>query len=88
MHVRIEGIVQGVGYRAWAESHATQLELTGWVRNRRDGSVEAIFQGPADHVEVMLRLCEGGPLDARVSSVEVLGEGGGAYDDFVVLPTR
>jgi acylphosphatase len=88
VHVRIDGVVQGVGYRTWAESHATQLELTGWVRNRHDGSVEAVFQGSPDQVDEMLRLCERGPLDARVSSIELLGEGGGAYDDFEVLPTR
>ena len=88
VHVRIEGRVQGVGYRAWTEAEARALHLTGWVRNRSDGSVEAVFQGPTDQVAEMLRRCARGPLDARVSRVEVVGEGGGAYDDFVVLATK
>ncbi len=87
VHVRIEGRVQGVGYRAWTEHTARALGLTGWVRNRRDGSVEAVFQGPPDDVAEILQQCERGPLDSGVSRVEVIGEGGGAYEDFVVLPT-
>ena len=49
-HVTISGRVQGVGYRAWVESEATARRLEGWVRNRRDGSVEALFCGPEDVV--------------------------------------
>ena len=87
VHVRVEGLVQGVCYRAWAENTARALDLTGWVRNRRDRSVEMVFQGRAERVEDMLRRCEHGPPDARVTKVEVLGEGVGAYDGFEVLPT-
>ena len=49
-HVTIRGRVQGVGYRAWVEHEARARDLEGWVRNRRDGSVEALFAGPADVV--------------------------------------
>jgi len=87
VHVRVEGRVQGVGYRAWVESAARTMALTGWVRNRRDGSVEITLHGPADRVDEMLRLCERGPPAARVTKVEIHGEGVGAYDGFDVLPT-
>ena len=46
VQIRIEGRVQGVGFRAFVEMNAIELELRGWVRNRRDGAVEAVFQGP------------------------------------------
>ncbi len=87
LHVRIEGLVQGVGYRAWVESTARAMGLTGWVRNRRDCSVEMVLQGPPERVGDMLHRCEQGPPGARVTKVEVLGEGAGVYDGFTVLPT-
>jgi acylphosphatase len=87
VHVRIVGRVQGVGFRAWTEMEATALGLTGWVRNRFDGAVEAVFHGDDDAVGVMLRLCHSGPPGARVDVVEVLGEGVGVFDGFDVLPT-
>ncbi len=87
VHVRVKGRVQGVGYRAWVESTARMMALTGWVRNRRDRSVEIVLQGPADRVDEMLRLCKQGPPGAHVTKVEILSEGVGAYDDFEVLPT-
>jgi acylphosphatase len=85
--VRIEGRVQGVGYRAWVETTALALGLSGWVRNRFDGSVDAVFQGPPEQVAQMLRHCEAGPPAARVNRVEVLGEGVGSVDGFEVRPT-
>ena len=66
----ITGRVQGVGFRAWAHEQAERHGLEGWVRNRRDGSVEAVFSGPSDHVEAMLRDCRRGPAGARVVAVE------------------
>lgn len=87
VHVRIEGRVQGVGYRAWTERTAVELELLGWVRNRNDGAVEAVFQGPPESVEEMLRLCATGPRHAVVTAVEIIGQGVGAFSDFEVLPT-
>jgi acylphosphatase len=88
VRVRIEGSVQGVGYRYWAERAAVQLDLSGWVRNRRDGSVEALFCGLPEKVAEMLVRCGTGPRSARVSAVKIVEEGGcPASDDFRVLPT-
>jgi acylphosphatase len=87
VRVRIAGRVQGVGYRYWTEDAAGELGLTGWVRNRRDGSVEALFSGAADNVAEALRRCGRGPRAAEVSSVEVVEEGGDAPDAFEVRST-
>src|ERR1700745_4218464 len=67
--VTIRGRVQGVGYRAWVEYEATRRDLEGWVRNRRDGSVEALFAGPADIVSARIASCRRGPSSARVEAV-------------------
>ena len=67
--VTITGRVQGVGYRAWVEHQARSHDLEGWVRNRRDGSVEALFAGPADVVSEMVAWCRRGPSSARVEAV-------------------
>jgi acylphosphatase len=67
--VTIQGQVQGVGYRAWVEHQARVHHLEGWVRNRRDGSVEALFAGPVDVVSNMVALCRCGPVSARVEAV-------------------
>lgn len=67
---RITGRVQGVAYRAWAEREATARGLAGWVRNRSDGSVEALFHGPPAAVDDMLAACRRGPMAARVDAVE------------------
>src|ERR1700709_1714539 len=67
--VMITGRVQGVGYRAWVEHQARAHGLEGWVRNRRDGSVEALFAGSEDIVATMVALCGRGPLSARVDAV-------------------
>ena len=87
VRVRIEGAVQGVGYRFWTERVADHLGLTGWVRNRRDGSVEALFCGPADHVADMLQRVQQGPPSARVTAVKILAEGDTTPATFTVLPT-
>ena len=68
-HVTIRGRVQGVGYRAWLEYQAIASGLEGWVRNRRDGSVEAVFAGKAQAVAEMVALCRHGPPGARVEAV-------------------
>ncbi len=68
--VRIHGRVQAVGFRAWTVAEAERLGLDGWVRNRRDGSVEAVFAGPRACVERMVELCRRGPPLARVERVE------------------
>ena len=69
VRVRIEGRVQGVWYRGWAADQAEALGLSGWVRNRRDGSVEAVFAGPAEVVRRMVAGCREGPAAARVTRV-------------------
>jgi len=74
IRVRIDGRVQGVCFRAATRSRALELGLGGWVRNLRDGRVEALFEGPADGVDEMLLWCRKGPPLASVSSVEVLEE--------------
>lgn len=87
VHVRITGRVQGVYFRAWTAEEARRRGLSGWVRNRRDGSVEALFHGAAAEVEAMTALCRHGPPDARVDGVEIIQEGGAAPSGFEVLPT-
>ena len=68
--VTITGQVQGVGYRAWVGHRARAHGIEGWVRNRRDGSVEALFAGPEDIVSEMIARCRRGPSTARVEAVE------------------
>jgi len=68
--VTIRGRVQGVGFRYWVEDQAMARDLEGWVRNRRDGSVEALFAGPADVVSEMIAVCRRGPPSARVEAVQ------------------
>jgi len=75
-HVVIRGRVQGVGYRAFVERRAYEHDLEGWVRNRRDGSVEAVFAGSPEAVEVVIEACRRGPRHAQVDAVDV--EEGGA----------
>jgi len=70
VHLRITGRVQGVGYRAWAQKTARKMNLTGWVRNLTDGSVEALAQGPKDVIEQFVAACQAGPMLARVTAVD------------------
>jgi acylphosphatase len=70
-HVLIRGAVQGVGFRYWTRRTAIARGLQGWVRNRRDGSVEAVFAGPEPAVADMIGLCRRGPASARVDAVDV-----------------
>lgn len=71
VHLLVRGRVQGVFFRASAAAEAERLRLTGWVRNRTDGSVEAEAQGPAPAVEAFLAWCRRGPPAARVEGVDV-----------------
>lgn len=88
VRVEIEGLVQGVYFRAWTEQNALRLGLAGWVRNRRDGSVEALFCGPAEAVDRMVALCREGPPSARVGKVRLAPFSGEAPPPpFRVLPT-
>jgi acylphosphatase len=91
--VTITGRVQGVGYRAWVEHQARNHDLEGWVRNRRDGSVEAVFAGPANVVSELVARCRRGPSTARVEAVADQPAGPDALNQrrpgerFSVLPT-
>jgi acylphosphatase len=67
--VRIKGRVQGVWYRSWTVEEAIKRGLRGWVRNRQDGSVEALFVGELAMIEEMIALCRKGPRLARVDSI-------------------
>ena len=90
VHVLIDGRVQGVGFRAWVHHQAELHGLKGWVRNRRDGSVEAVFSGPDDLVEVMLKACRQGPRGSVVERVEPVKGGeaeSGSFDGFEVRGT-
>lgn len=69
VEVRISGRVQGVNYRAWTEEQARRRGLRGWAQNMPDGTVEALFAGPAGTVDEMLALCREGPSMARVDDV-------------------
>jgi acylphosphatase len=68
-HLRIEGRVHGVGYRDWLVREASRLGLYGWVRNRKDGTVEAVVAGDEASVLSLLSLCRRGPILARVDRI-------------------
>lgn len=86
--VVVTGRVQGVGYRDWTQAVARQLGLSGWVRNRVDDSVEAVFAGEAATVDRMVAACRRGPSLARVDTVEVLpAEAADIPDGFTRRPT-
>ena len=70
-HIRVTGTVQGVFYRAWAQSQARELGVSGWIRNCSDGSVEAHLTGEEDCVARMIERMRSGPSNARVDDVAV-----------------
>jgi acylphosphatase len=70
-HVRVTGRVQGVGFRYSTRSRAESLGVSGWVRNRLDGDVEAVFEGPRERVELLVRWCRQGPSGAYVDEIHV-----------------
>ncbi len=70
VRVVISGRVQGVWFRGWTVDEATARGLSGWVRNRRDGTVEAVFEGALEAVDAMVEACRSGPPPARVVHVE------------------
>ena len=84
----ITGRVQGVWFRAWTEREARRAGLSGWVRNRRDGTVEALFHGPEEAVAGMLKACHDGPPAARVETVRTEAEDPPDATGFTVLPTE
>jgi acylphosphatase len=93
IHATIRGNVQGVGFRAFVERQALERGLDGWVRNRRDGAVEAVFAGPANAVEAMIEICRQGPAGSHVTGVDLREEEAAGLipssrpAGFYVLPT-
>ncbi|MET3354045.1 acylphosphatase [Xanthobacter autotrophicus] len=92
VHVMLRGRVQGVGYRAWCARTAEAQGLKGFVRNRRDGAVEAVFAGADAVVEAMLDACRAGPPGARVDDMLVhevsdTALAAGGRERFAVLET-
>ena len=93
VHVVIHGRVQGIGYRAWTEDEARERGIAGWVRNRRDGSVEALFAGAEGDVSAMIEACRAGPPGARIVTIDQHAAEAGELalrrsgEDFSVLGT-
>lgn len=87
LHITVQGRVQGVFFRAATRRLARQLDLTGWVRNRSDGSVEVLAEGRRDMLELLLDWCRRGPSGARVTAVRAAWrEASGQWADFVIGP--
>lgn len=87
VRIRITGRVQGVGYRDWLRRRAEHFGLAGWVRNREDGSVEALLSGSTEIVADMLNDCRQGPPAAMVRDVAIEEEEAPGGPEFKVLPT-
>ena len=85
-NLKISGRVQGVGFRYSMGEEAERLGVTGWVRNRRDGTVEAVIDGAPDAMEGMLAWARRGPRGATVTGVEV-SEIPGSFEGFELRPT-
>lgn len=87
-HLKISGRVQGVYFRESMRLRTRELKVTGWVRNRADGTVEATVQGEADAVEQMIEWARRGPESARVSNVEIEAlEESAHYESFEIKPS-
>lgn len=82
LHLMIYGRVQGVGFRAWLAGHAHNRRLRGWVRNRREGFVEAVVCGDMVELETLHAACQYGPLAAKVERIEVKPWTGSIPDGF------
>ena len=87
LHLRIVGRVQGVGFRETTRQQALRIGITGWVRNRSDGTVEAVIAGDEATVSSMLDWCRTGPPSARVEHLQQSVTSGN-FNGFVILPTE
>jgi acylphosphatase len=88
VRLRITGQVQGVGYRFWMTRTAASLALRGWVRNRTDGSVEALVTGAPEAVATMIEAARKGPFGAQVTDVAVTPNKDDGSVGFVARPTE
>lgn len=86
VRLTIEGKVQGVGYRAWVARQAKDASLCGWVRNRRDGKVEALIIGKAEVLSAFVKSCWQGPPAARVDRIMEQAYKGPMPSTFEILP--
>jgi acylphosphatase len=85
-HLIIEGRVQGVWFRDSTRNEATRLNLTGWVKNRFDGSVELVAEGSREEVKKLIEWCHHGPPGARVTMVHEINEDyAGEFDSFRIM---
>jgi len=83
--VIVEGRVQGVFFRHHTQAAAFRLGVNGWVKNRRDGHVEAVFEGDREKVDQIIQWCHRGPSEARVKNVSVVWEEyTGEFEEFSV----
>jgi acylphosphatase len=87
LRIRIEGTVQGVGFRAFVLREANARHLIGWVRNRMDGSLEALASGPTKEVESLISSCTRGPRGARVSHIDLFVADTPKEPGFTMRPT-
>jgi acylphosphatase len=88
VRLRITGNVQGVGYRIWATRTVAGLGLRGWVRNRLDGSVEALATGAPEQIAVLIEACRRGPYGARVAEVTAVPDEDDGSIGFTAVPTE
>jgi acylphosphatase len=88
VRIVVTGDVHGVGYRAFVERQARALGIAGWVRNRRDGTVEAVAVGPEEAVDTLIAACKRGPAAAGVKDVLVEDYTGTFLPGFMMLPTE
>jgi acylphosphatase len=85
IRVIISGDVQGVGFRTFISRHAKKSGIFGWVKNRQDETVEALFQGEEKKVELMIQLCKQGPETAWVENVDIFPTDSKEFTDFKIL---
>jgi acylphosphatase len=79
LHLKVTGIVQGVGFRQFVQSAAERLELEGWVRNTDDGGLEVMVNGPVGAEQALFDAVRRGPRNARVDNVQVIPQNGVVY---------
>jgi len=87
LRVQVHGIVQGVGFRDFLLTSAQRQKLDGWVRNRKDGTVEALISGPTKAVELFVSHATKGPYGAKVTAVDLHNVEAPAEKGFTLLPT-